>query len=209
MEKAVSEHFDHVGVPFYFFLTFVNNSKDVYDQMAFTLGRVNDWFRNHSICKSWFIVRELHKDGRVHYHAIAHMDYEKFKPSHFRFKIGKKILRVHIQVKINGRFLSTTFCGMQKQDGCRTFINGIRFLRHNTGNPPKRKLIPSKQRPGLLLRTAPTLASYITKSLPFAEMDRWQAWSCSCKHDHLSINNIFPKHFYTHSIIANILSYVR
>lgn len=208
MDKALLEHFSSADAPFYFFLTFVQNSKDPWDQIRFSMGRVNDWFRFHpEICKSWFIVNEKHKDGRKHFHAVAILNYKKFKPSQFKFKIGKQVLRVHIQAKVNGKFISSTFKNMSKAEHCRQFVNGItRAIFDN--RKPTREPVPDNQARRTTCGPPRTLVDYISKEQHVLDdLERWVGWSCSCRVDHTRLINIFPNINLSHPILKEILSF--
>lgn len=207
--NPVADHFRGRTRPNYYFLTFVNNSKDVTDQLLFTVAKVNDWFRKYpSLCKSWMIVREYHKDFRHHYHAIADLDEKQFTPSKFRFKVGKKTLRVHIQTRVYGRFLSTTFSKMSDAAGCRDFINGLSFLNKDGCSSRLPKVTPGKSRRGQFLSKNEALASYFLKAITLGDLERWTGWTCSCKKNHFPIDNYFPDNYRDSVILSNISSYL-
>lgn len=212
MQKAIRDHFSCRNPPsFYYLLTFVNNSKDPLDQVLFTIGRVNDWFRKHKdLARSWFIVQETHKDGRNHYHAIADLNYKQFKPSSFVFKVNKKVLRIHIQVRVNGSFVSSTFSAMSKSAGCKAFIEQVNRIRFRDGDIAYAKPVSSDLPNRHLVRTAPELLAYLTKhEHGVGDLARYRGWCCSCRVDHTSLDNLFSQKFVSNSILSRIFEYLR
>lgn len=193
LEMAQNPFFDHFcqqkGSGDYFLITFVNNSKDIL--AMFTIGKHIDWLRRAS--SNWVIVRELHKDGRVHFHAIARIKYKDLKVSWFKYKY-----RGHIKFLTNGRSMSGTFKSLSTPQGLSKFKNGIAKSVVDSAKARTRTNKDHGGQPGFVT----PVTGYLSKSIPFGRCARYEGWSCSCKVDH--INNYFSKLF----PCSDILSYI-